>query len=39
MLSFNGAATSIKGTGIVQSFCNNQVTGPLASGFTAIGPM
>jgi len=39
MLSFNGTATGITGTGTVQSFGNNQVTGPLGSGFTSIGPM
>jgi hypothetical protein len=39
ILSFNGAATSVGSTGTVQSFGNNQVTGPLGSGFTAISPM
>ena len=39
MLSFNGAATSVTGTGTVQSFGNNQVTGPVGSGFTSISPM
>jgi hypothetical protein len=39
MLSFNGAATSISSSGTVQSFGNNQVTGPVGSGFTSISPM
>jgi hypothetical protein len=40
ILSFNGSgATSLVGTGTVQSFGNNQVTGGSGSGFTAISPM
>jgi hypothetical protein len=39
ILSFNGSATSITSTGTVQSFGNNQVTGPVGSGFTSISPM
>jgi hypothetical protein len=39
MLLFNGAATSVTGTGTVQDFGNNQVTGPVGSGFTSISPM
>jgi hypothetical protein len=40
ILSFNGSgATSLAGTGTVQSLGNNQVTGSLGSGFTPLAPM